>query len=125
MELGLIAGARILKPRVIEAFPLGIINFHPGLIPQTRGLDAMMWSVHNGIPQAVTAHVIDSRVDAGSILFAEEMPIWSDDTPFDFQERLYEMQLDMIPEAIERAARGEGTDVGDDTTHNRKMDPET
>jgi phosphoribosylglycinamide formyltransferase-1 len=125
VELGLIAGARILKDHIIKSFPLGIINFHPGLIPQTRGLDAMMWSVHNDIPQAVTAHLIDARVDAGTILFVDEMPIWADDTPFDFQERLYEMQIDMIPRAVDFATRRAGTEIGENTHHNTKMPPET
>lgn len=125
IELSVIAGARILKKHIIDAFRYGVINYHPGLIPQTRGLDAMLWSVYNDIPQAVTAHLIDPRVDAGHIMFVEEMPIWKDDTPFDFQERLYEMQIDMIPRSIEMAISGEGYDVGEDTNHNTKMDPDT
>jgi folate-dependent phosphoribosylglycinamide formyltransferase PurN len=124
VQLALIAGARILKKHIISAFPQGIINYHPGLIPQTRGLDAMMWSVHNDIPQALTAHLIDPRVDAGTILFVEEMPIWKDDTPFDFQLRLHEMQMDMIPRAVDMARKGEGTPVGEAKTHNTKMTPE-
>ena len=46
MDLGVIAGARILKRSVIDAFSIGVINFHPGLIPESRGLDAMLWSVY-------------------------------------------------------------------------------
>lgn len=124
VELALIAGARILRQRIIDCFPQGVINFHPGLIPQTRGLDAMLWSVYNDIPQAVTAHLIDKRVDAGRLLFVEAMPIWRDDTPFDFQLRLHEMQLDMIPRAVAMARAGEAEELGDDTTHNSKMSPE-
>ncbi len=125
IDLAVIAGARILKKRIIDAFELGIINYHPGLIPQTRGLDAMMWSVYNDIPQAITAHLIDPRVDAGRIMFVEELAIWADDTPFDIQERLYEMQVEMIPRSIEMAISGEGADIGENADHNTKMDPET
>lgn len=124
VELGLIAGARILKQHIIAAFPLGIINFHPGLIPQTRGLDAMLWSVNRDIPQAVTAHLIDRHVDAGELLFVEMMKVYKDDTPYDFQLRLHEMQLDMIPRAVAMAAAGEHSPVPPGTTHNTKMTPE-
>src|SRR5689334_18270580 len=31
LDVGIIAGARILKEPVINAFKLGVINFHPGL----------------------------------------------------------------------------------------------
>ena len=42
-KLGLISGARILKKEVIDKFSLGIINFHPGGIPDCRGLDTAHW----------------------------------------------------------------------------------
>ena len=53
IDLGIIAGARILKPYIINSFSIGIINFHPGLIPEARGLDTMLWSIYKGIPLGV------------------------------------------------------------------------
>lgn len=55
-ELGVIAGARILKKEVIVAFSIGIINLHPGLIPEARGLDALLWSILKDVPPGTTAH---------------------------------------------------------------------
>ena len=62
----MIAGARILKRPVIDRFSIGIINFHPGLIPEARGLDALLWSIRGDLPLGVTSHLIDERVDASS-----------------------------------------------------------
>ena len=67
-DLGLISGARILKSNIIDTFETGIINFHPGLIPEARGLDALSWSILNNIDLGVTSHLIDHKVDAGRIL---------------------------------------------------------
>ena len=53
-DLGVIGGARILNAPVINQFRKGIINFHPGLIPEARGLDALLWSVERNIPLGVT-----------------------------------------------------------------------
>jgi phosphoribosylglycinamide formyltransferase-1 len=95
-ETGMIAGARILKKEIIDTFSKGIINFHPGLIPESRGLDAMLWSIHNSIPLGVTSHIIDEQIDAGKILEIVKIKIYKDDTLFDLSERLYEKQLEMI-----------------------------
>ncbi len=102
-DIGVIAGARILKNEAIEKFSIGIINFHPGLIPDVRGLDSLLWSIYLGIPLGVTAHFIDERVDAGRILRRKKVDIRQDDTFVDLSLRLYESQLSMLPEVLETA----------------------
>ena len=111
IDLGIIAGARILKPYIINSFSIGIINFHPGLIPEARGLDAMLWSIYKGIPLGVTAHLIDDRIDAGRIIIKEKIPIYKNDTLLDLSERLYEKQLNILSPAIERALNSDWTYV--------------
>jgi len=102
VNLGIIAGARILKSETIRAFEKGIINFHPGLIPENRGLDAVKWAIIRDIPQGVTAHFIDWRVDAGRIIKIKKIPVYSDDNLIDIQQRLYDTTLQMIePTLIE------------------------
>jgi len=125
VDAGVISGARILKPEVIESVPRGIINFHPGLLPEGRGLDAMQWAIYEDRPIGVTAHLIDGRVDAGLVLIKRELTILEDDTLFDISQRLMDVQTDMLPEAI--AKLGQGTagleSVGRSPLH-RKMPPE-
>ncbi|MDB4908859.1 MAG: formyl transferase domain protein [Gemmatimonadetes bacterium] len=98
--LGIIAGARILPRSVIERFSRGIINLHPGLLPATRGLDAMQWTIYRDLPLGVSAHLIDHRVDAGALLLTQQIDEYPDDTLVDVSLRLYETQLDVLPEAI-------------------------
>jgi folate-dependent phosphoribosylglycinamide formyltransferase PurN len=105
-SIGVIAGARILKSDVIGQFSGGIINFHPGLIPEVRGLDALLWSVRHSVALGITSHLIDHRVDAGRILERREISLFRDDNVFDLSERLYETQMDMLSEAIERTCSG-------------------
>ena len=121
-EIGIIAGARILKADVINGFRNGIINFHPGMIPEARGLDALLWSIRNDISLGVTSHLIDERVDAGKILERRTIDLHEDDTIFDLSERLYELQLEMLPLAIDRAQESMTEDVDFESgTYNRKM----
>jgi methionyl-tRNA formyltransferase len=121
-QIGLIGGARILKPHIIEEFGTGIINFHPGLIPEARGLDALFWSIMNNVDLGVTSHLIDEKIDAGSILEVRRIPIFQDDTLFDLSERLYEVQVDMIDNAIQFAQKGmiQNIDLSE-SAYNRKM----
>lgn len=125
IEAAVIAGARILKSHVIEAVPKGIVNFHPGLLPEGRGLDAMQWAIHEDRPIGVTAHLIDRRVDAGLVLLKREIMIARDDTVFDLSQRLMDLQLDMLPEALATLAKGTAglESVGRGNLH-RKMPPE-
>ena len=44
-DLGIIAGSRILKKKIIEEFKIGILNMHPGLLPLNRGLDTHKVSI--------------------------------------------------------------------------------
>ena len=122
IDLGIITGARILKPHIINSFSIGIINFHPGLIPEARGLDAMLWSIYKGIPLGVTAHLIDERIDFGRILIKEKIPIYKNDTFLDLSERIYEKQLDILFPAIEKALNSNWAFINiKKSSYNRKM----
>ena len=124
-EIGVIAGARILRAPVIDSFSKGVVNFHPGLIPEARGLDALYWGIVDQVPLAVTSHLIDSRVDAGDLLEVRKLPLFRDDTLFDLSERLYETQLDMLGEAIEKTRARDTISIDySSSTCNRKMPPE-
>lgn len=104
-ELGLVAGARMLSKNVIDGFSKGIVNFHPGPIPEMRGLDTVHWLIYDNVPLGVTAHFVDSRVDAGRIIKWHPLPLFLDDTMIDVSLRLYEGQLEIFQEALELAQR--------------------
>jgi methionyl-tRNA formyltransferase len=105
VDVVIIGGARILREPVIGAPRLGIVNFHPGLIPDVRGLDALKWSVYRGVPPGVTAHLIDERVDAGRIVFREEIPVYQDDGWLDLSLRLEDRQAELVPEVLSSLRR--------------------
>lgn len=125
-DLGVIAGARVLPKSIIEKFRIGIINFHPGLLPEVRGLDAMLWSVREDVPLGATAHLIDEHVDAGEILLRRKIEIYEDDTALDLNERLFEVQLELLEPAVEKAFEDGGKGrltktVDPNSSYNTKM----
>jgi phosphoribosylglycinamide formyltransferase-1 len=86
---------------VIDRFSKGIINFHPGLIPEMRGLDCVQWSVYKELTLGMTAHLIDSRIDAGRIIKRVILPEYRSDTLIDLEHRLYQSQLEQFSTVIE------------------------
>lgn len=100
VNLGIIAGARILDSDVIDLFKHGIINLHNGILPKNRGLDCVLHAVMHDLPQGVTAHLIDGKIDAGKILYIKELKLYHDDTILDVQERLIEEEINIIDKAV-------------------------
>lgn len=100
IDIGLISGARILSPETIQVVKKGIINIHPGLLPEVRGMDALQWAIYEKHPFGVTAHVIDQSVDAGYLLAKVIIPEYEDDTLIDLSLRLQQTQNNIIAQAI-------------------------
>lgn len=92
-RLAVISGARIIKGGVIELFPDGVVNFHPGSIPETSGLDSFYWMMKNQSLPGTTVHLIDERVDAGQLIFFHELEIDKRDDLVTLKHRLYQNQL--------------------------------
>lgn len=92
-RLALISGARIIKSKVIKLFQYGVINFHPGSIPETSGLDSYYWMIKNKSLPGTTVHFIDERVDAGHLLFFHELELNKRDDLVTLKSRLYQNQL--------------------------------
>jgi len=101
IDIGIIAGARVLRKDIIQSVRKGIINFHPGLLPAVRGLDAVKWALYYDLPIGVTAHFIDEKVDAGRVIVKEAVAINHDDTLIDISLRLAETETNLLPEALE------------------------
>ena len=51
----------------------GILNFHPGLLPDIRGLDSVLWSIEKNYPIGVTAHLINNKIDAGKLVCQKKL----------------------------------------------------
>lgn len=99
---GLILGARILSSNVIDSFSKGIINFHPGVLPENRGLDNLKWAIYNNIPQGVTTHLIDENIDVGFEIIKELLEVDIDDTLFDINSKLFDLQMNHLYKLISK-----------------------
>lgn len=92
-EIGVILGARILSEQVIKCFSRGIINFHPGVLPENRGLDNLKWAIFKNIPQGVTTHFIDKNIDEGVLIKKDFVNVENDDSVYDINSKLLDLEL--------------------------------
>lgn len=60
-------GTGILKNAVIHRFREGILNFHPGNLPEYRGCSAPEWQLWENRSVVCTCHLVDEMIDHGPI----------------------------------------------------------
>ncbi len=125
-DLGVILGARILKDNIISNFQKGIINMHPGCLPDNRGLDNLKWAIFDELPQAVSTHLIDSKIDLGELMEICTVPVFEDDNFIDVFVRTQNYELESLISVLNKLK-----DVEFKTyslhrgKYNKTMDPKT
>lgn len=102
-DVGLVVGAgymRVLSPAFLERFP-AILNVHPSLLPEFRGLNAVGRALVAGVETTgVTVHFMVEEVDAGPIVSQETVPVRPDDTEESLLERLHPVEHKLLVEAV-------------------------
>ena len=93
IKFGIVSGARIIKANIIKLFAGGIVNFHPGKLPETSGLDAFFYTIKKGVSPGVTTHFINELVDAGNLIEFTECNVTLKHTPEHIVHNLYTLQI--------------------------------
>ena len=93
-EFFLVCGSGLIDPEFCQT--ARIVNCHPGLIPQCRGLDAFKWAIHDGLPIGNTLHFIDQQVDLGEVYHHQITDVFPDDDLASFAERHYAAEIHLL-----------------------------
>lgn len=96
----LLATGNIIEERIAHTYK--VINSHPGYLPLIKGLDALKWAILYKETVGVTSHFINETIDGGLIIERRMVPLLYEDTFHSFAYRQYEMEVDMLVEAIEQ-----------------------
>ena len=77
LELDLIVfgGTRIIRGEILDFPSDGVINSHPGLLPECRGSASPAWSVFHDIPIGSSTHFCDNGIDTGDLLMRREIQV--------------------------------------------------
>ncbi len=106
IDLIVLAGfMRILTPRLVEQWPDKIINIHPSLLPNYKGLNTHQRAIKDGKKEAgCTVHFVTPDLDSGPIIAQRRVPVLDNDTPETLAKRVLEQEHLIYPEAIKLIA---------------------
>ncbi|MFI7120157.1 formyltransferase family protein [Amycolatopsis sp. NPDC049868] len=107
LDLGVLGDTRILRTPVMDAVPGGIVNVHPGRLPDVRGNNPYIWAVIHDLPQGVSAHLIDSGVDLGPVILVRDIDPPAVTTLPQLLLQINETCGDVVVAALDLLVRGE------------------
>ena len=98
---------RLVGPTFLRAFPAGVLNVHPALLPSFPGLHAHRQALEHGVKvTGCTVHLVDHGVDTGPIVAQRTVPVLDDDTPASLHARIQEAEHALFPAAVDALASG-------------------
>ena len=92
-------------------FEKRVINIHPSLIPAFCGKGMYGLYVHQAAIEfgvkvsGCTVHFVDNQYDHGPILLQRTCEVLDGDTPETLQRRVFELERDALPDAINKIAQ--------------------
>ncbi len=101
-ELVCLAGfMRVIKDKILTAFPGRVLNIHPSILPSFPGLGAWKQAFDYGVRfTGCTVHLVEKGVDTGPIILQAVVPILPEDTPETLLNRIHEQEHNIYPLAI-------------------------
>ena len=75
LDIIVFGGTRIIRGEILDYPKHGVVNSHPGLLPECRGSASPAWSVYHDIPIGSSTHFCDNGVDTGQLLLRREVPV--------------------------------------------------
>jgi phosphoribosylglycinamide formyltransferase-1 len=104
---------RIVRKPLLDAFPMRVMNIHPGLLPSFPGLHGQRQAVDYGVRvSGCTVHFVDEGMDTGPIIIQAAVPVFPDDTEDVLSERILKYEHMIYPEAIRLFSEGRLEVVG-------------
>ncbi|MFH1440427.1 MAG: methionyl-tRNA formyltransferase [Candidatus Omnitrophota bacterium] len=103
-----IAYGQILSKEVLNIPSLMPINLHASILPAYRGAAPINWAIINEEKKTgITAIKMIEQLDAGPIIFIEEIPIEDNDTAITLENKLSILSAQCLKQSIELIIKGE------------------
>ena len=109
IEIVCLAGfMRLLSPWFIAHWSGRILNIHPALLPEFKGLDTHRRALEAGVKRhGATVHFVVEETDAGPVIRQQSVPVLQGDTEETLAARVLEVEHRIYPEALRMVAEGQ------------------
>ena len=75
LDVIVLGDTRIIRSPILAIPRIGIINVHPGYLPDVRGNNPYIWAVYHDLPQGCSVHFIDTDIDTGPIILRKKLDL--------------------------------------------------
>jgi phosphoribosylglycinamide formyltransferase-1 len=101
---------RLLTPRFVTRWSGRMLNIHPALLPQFKGLDTHRRALAAGVTRhGATVHFVVPEMDSGPIIAQDSVPVVEGDTEATLAARVLEIEHRIYPQALRLVAEGRAT----------------
>jgi phosphoribosylglycinamide formyltransferase 1 len=107
VEIVCLAGfMRVLSPSFVERWEGRMLNIHPSLLPNLRGLNTHERALAQGFAEhGCTVHLVTAELDAGPILAQARVPVLPGDDAAALATRVLKEEHRIYPPALDEFAR--------------------
>jgi len=108
VELVCLAGfMRLLTPWFVRQWEGRLLNIHPALLPEFKGLNTHARALADGVKQhGATVHFVVPEMDSGPIVAQAAVPVHEGDTEATLAARVLEAEHRIYPWALKQVAEG-------------------
>ena len=106
-EIVCLAGfMRVLSPSFVGRWEGRMLNIHPSLLPNLRGLNTHERALRNGLAEhGCTVHFVTAELDAGPIIAQARVPVLPGDDAGTLAARVLREEHRLYPAALNAVAR--------------------
>ena len=98
---------RLLTPGFVERWSGRMINIHPALLPQFKGLDTHRRALEASVEEhGATVHFVSAGMDEGPVILQKSVPVLGGDTEASLAARVLEVEHQIYPQALRMVAEG-------------------
>jgi phosphoribosylglycinamide formyltransferase 1 len=98
---------RLLTPWFVTRWSGRMLNIHPSLLPQFKGLHTHRRALDAGVKRhGATVHFVVPEMDSGPIVAQDSIAVHEDDTEATLAARVLELEHQIYPRALRAVAEG-------------------
>jgi phosphoribosylglycinamide formyltransferase-1 len=111
IDLVCLAGfMRLLTSWFVTRWTGRMLNIHPALLPQFKGLHTHRRAIEAGVTRhGATVHFVVPEMDSGPIVAQDSVPVVEGDTEATLAERVLQVEHRIYPQALRLVAEGRVT----------------
>jgi len=100
--------SHLLSREVLTAAPLGVVGYHPAMLPHNRGRHPIIWALALGLDETGSSFfLMDEGADTGNIINQRSLPILPEDDAASLYQRVTDTALVQISEITAALAAGQ------------------